>query len=444
MNQREIDALMEQCRQPAIMLHRPYPPGTYPETTSYLGGLPALPPGTEWPRTSKGVPLHFLSQIDCAELPPTDGVLPDKGVLFFFARVDDEMIWGYGDSQDDCRVIFAPAAGNSAVPAPDDLPTIEGGYAAYSRYLALPGEPSFAVYPRWPVVGLPISSWPDRPVIPNGQDVNLTDYQVSVERARTAEAVRVTGLPLNTGIEPHWGSEPGVHPANTRVRLPADDGKPFPQVWIMVDRIARYLGNSIQDDLQRERAKGSDEPPNFDIAQFEAIYNASMKWVEEAAANGLATAPGDEARPLFAEWISALANDEFARVRSRIEVAIRVGMSSAIQFAADSPEAAALIPPRYYNDLEGDHLPTRATKSGYLVSCEPWRIGPRYHQMLGKAGASQEPAPSGRDEVMLLQLISDYGVNFMFCDVGEAEFWIGKDDLAARRFDRVRATTAGG
>jgi uncharacterized protein YwqG len=46
--------------------------------------------------------------------------------------------------------------------------------------------------------------------------------------------------------------------------------------------------------------------------------------------------------------------------------------------------------------------------------------------------------------VLLLQLNSDYGVNFMFCDVGEVEFWIDKRDLAARRFDKVSATTCGG
>jgi uncharacterized protein YwqG len=46
--------------------------------------------------------------------------------------------------------------------------------------------------------------------------------------------------------------------------------------------------------------------------------------------------------------------------------------------------------------------------------------------------------------VLLLQLNSDYGVNFMFCDVGEVEFWIDKRDLVARRFDKVFATTCGG
>jgi uncharacterized protein YwqG len=64
--------------------------------------------------------------------------------------------------------------------------------------------------------------------------------------------------------------------------------------------------------------------------------------------------------------------------------------------------------------------------------------------MLGNARSTQTARPVERDDVLLLQLKSDDGVNFMFCDVGEAEFWIDKRDLAARRFDRVFATTCGG
>ena len=64
--------------------------------------------------------------------------------------------------------------------------------------------------------------------------------------------------------------------------------------------------------------------------------------------------------------------------------------------------------------------------------------------MLGNAGSTQQARSVNRDEVLLLQLNSDYGVNFMFCDVGEVEFWIDKRDLASRRFDRVSASTCGG
>jgi uncharacterized protein YwqG len=109
----EIEAVLAKYRVPAILLHRPYPPIELPQVRSRLGGLPNLPEGTDWPygRDYQGnaVPLHFLAQIDCAELPPIDARLPTTGMLFFFARDDEEQVWGYeSDPHDDGRVIYAP------------------------------------------------------------------------------------------------------------------------------------------------------------------------------------------------------------------------------------------------------------------------------------------------------------------------------------------------
>ena len=54
-------------------------------TTSWLGGRPRLPVGTEWPQID-GEPADFLAQIDCASLPPAlwDGLGPRDGALAFF------------------------------------------------------------------------------------------------------------------------------------------------------------------------------------------------------------------------------------------------------------------------------------------------------------------------------------------------------------------------
>jgi uncharacterized protein YwqG len=69
------------------------------------------------------------------------------------------------------------------------------------------------------------------------------------------------------------------------------------------------------------------------------------------------------------------------------------------------------------------------------------------HQMLGVGknlqGTAEEHYADGL--VLLLQIDSDKAVDsdFVFCDMGAAQFWIKPDDLAAGRFDRAWATTEG-
>ncbi len=444
MNQREIDAVMAQYREPAIMLHRPYPPGNYVELPSHLGGLPALPPGIEWPRTGRGLPLHFLAQLDCADLPPTDGVLPDHGMLFFFARIDEEMSWGQGDPRDDCRVIFAPVAGDSPAPAPDDLPAIQSGGSDYQRDFLLPGEPPFTVYPRWPIVSQPIDSWPDHAAVPGFMKKDLTGYQDAVMRARAAETVRVTGLPMATGTEPHWAKVSFTAEAGMYLTLPRRQKEPFPQVWVMVDRIARFRANWARNTLERELKNPPGRASHLDAEQLRNVQDVAEKWIKVAAACGLDEKPEEDERQLFEEWLTTQAGGKFGSIYPGIGEAIKAGMISAIQYAAGSAKTSALVPPAYFHELEDLHLPTWMEKSFRSDTWRSWRVSSKHHQMLGNARSTQQARPVERDDVLLLQLISDYGVNFMFCDVGEMEFWINKDDLAARRFDNVSATTCGG
>jgi hypothetical protein len=91
-----------------------------------------LPPDIEWPRHGRvGWPLHFLAQIDLSTLPPTPlhnapeaPVLPKRGLLFFFADMVEELLWGEnGGPFATTRVIFVEQAGPEHVP-PDDMPDI--------------------------------------------------------------------------------------------------------------------------------------------------------------------------------------------------------------------------------------------------------------------------------------------------------------------------------
>ncbi len=63
--------------------------GEIPCGQSKTGGLPDLPAEMPWPRDEDGMPLHFLAQLNLAEVSPYDatGLLPPKGLLSFFYSV---------------------------------------------------------------------------------------------------------------------------------------------------------------------------------------------------------------------------------------------------------------------------------------------------------------------------------------------------------------------
>ncbi|MEG4999264.1 YwqG family protein [Microcoleus sp. B4-D4] len=55
---------------------------------SKFGGLPYLPKGFEYPKTSEGKYLFLLAQINFSEVPPLDG-FPDRGILQFYILDND-------------------------------------------------------------------------------------------------------------------------------------------------------------------------------------------------------------------------------------------------------------------------------------------------------------------------------------------------------------------
>lgn len=418
MDQSGIDALMDQYRRPAIMVHRPFPPINLPPCKSHLGGRPTLPAGLDWPRTSDGTPLHFLAQIDCSELPSSDNVLPTSGVLFFFARIDEEMIWGEGDPKDDCRVLFAPQSGPGESKVPVDLPEVMFGFSGPVVDFKLPEEPPVQLYPRWPVTFHKIESWPDGSALPVRLGPDYKTYQTAIREARSSEERRVAGPPVGTSYVAEWRKDVFLLGMPGPALPQSSEDRPFPQVWVLIDRISRRILKQAEVNMWPPPSRQGPDP-----TLLLSIKSAAASWVAAARSHDLDGAPSAETSRRFAAWLLDLTNHAF--FRKNVASAVKKGMEGAMQYAASAPRAAALIPAIYYQEM-GE------------------RRNGRYHQMLGNTGSAQAARSVERDEVLLLQLKSDYGVNFMFCDVGEAEFWIDKRDLAARRFDKVFATTCGG
>lgn len=60
-------------------------------TDSYVGGHPFLPAGHAWPRDEEGESMHFVAQVNFADVPALSG-FPTSGLLQMFVKADDT--WG--------------------------------------------------------------------------------------------------------------------------------------------------------------------------------------------------------------------------------------------------------------------------------------------------------------------------------------------------------------
>ena len=114
--------LLEQVMSQAIRL-LPQKTKAPPLGASRLGGLPDLPPGTEWP-VIEGIFLEFVGQISLEDLAPShaEEILPSQGWLSFFF---DGMLTGYerGEAKDRCRVLYhnSPLENLQRLAPPPDL-----------------------------------------------------------------------------------------------------------------------------------------------------------------------------------------------------------------------------------------------------------------------------------------------------------------------------------
>ncbi|MEL6465646.1 MAG: DUF1963 domain-containing protein [Pseudomonadota bacterium] len=109
----------------AMLLHSPLDPPRDPK--SWIGGVPKAPEGFAWPRTERGVRMHFLAQIDLAALSDRDNNgLPKEGALlvfFSYQWTNDEP-----DHVHVCHFLNKEEAANARdVPVPDDLESLQKG-----------------------------------------------------------------------------------------------------------------------------------------------------------------------------------------------------------------------------------------------------------------------------------------------------------------------------
>ena len=140
----------------SLVLRRQIPVRFDEAPASWLGGLPMMPDDVEWPRginsekPQEGArPLHFVAQIACADLPPElwGGLGPRQGWLLFFVNNNTS---GLDDGNLD-HVIHTMVLGEERDP-PDDIGPVHDGMftgSQFTKYLDQEDVPS--LWRRWPV-----------------------------------------------------------------------------------------------------------------------------------------------------------------------------------------------------------------------------------------------------------------------------------------------------
>jgi hypothetical protein len=420
----EFERVFRRYRRDAVLLHQPYPPHAGRRTNSKLGGLPRLPAHYEWPRASDGTPLHFYAQIDCADI-GFRTPLPDRGVLFFFGRDDDDHLWNQdGPASDDCRVLYALDA-SAATPrreAPVDLPQLGGSYP-HERWpgFAHEGGRGPNLRDEWPIHPLPMASWPDAlPDAPDSRLLALRDilrsratsrgevwdrwragikmllagfdadpkenwkeaearerrYKEELERLRIDAFTEVTGERRDR--------DPNDTVSDTKAgkaifALAEEGPEAYPQHWVTVRHCALAL-------LYRpSNVRGSDPVVEAQLA------SAAEDWLRRANQAGLEAAVPDEERRAFRAWLTSLRrpDDDEQPLSHGAANLVFASMYATVQSLAGDPSRAARLPPAVYETLRYQ-----------FNSLNGSRV--QFWQMLGHAPSPQRPLPPDDPTLCLL------------------------------------------
>lgn len=472
LSQDKIDALLDEEARPAIMLKRIWPTDAPGDQNSWLGGLPRLPDGIEWPvNPDSGMALHHLAQIDLSEMPPISALhqLPNTGMLWFFADIDAYLDWPVGPDMAQARVIYHPhstAAQNIRV-APENLPEVNHEPDSFERVPIFRHAP-FRVYARWPVTGHKVLTW-DEETLPDGATWN-SGYPEALHDRMEAERAQVLGpVPERISLMPGPTRLEKEEDGQSRtIYDPMRAGKMFPYHNAMAAEIVKEMQDRVlhqkhsdqqqmklypirQKDIEKtfeslDRSKSKMADYEERLAQHrkyadmvETSYLRQKSFVDDSAT--ILTRLKDLYRALMSENQTQPLEPSLQEAFDRVfqdycvnnpsvingEKVVSRGRVRILQRSIDEPALTAALPEEYFTGMVSNF----SSFSSYSK-----------HYLLGAKGVSSNPT-AGKD-VRLAQFDTDYGMDFMFCDCGIIDFWIDPDDLADGRWDRAWAATAGG
>lgn len=262
--------------------------------TSFVGGLPVVGPGLEWPRAKgTGRPLTFLGQIDVSDLPefPLRGHFPEYGALVFFAP---------GDNRDDGGTLVQHISMENAqeIPLPDDAAPYHStfknvraktgdGQIGWLHEQGLGLQP-YSILPKWPLIPRLAAFAPQGNDFYDS-DIPVPDDLLAQHNGDVQEYCQAMGKVLN-GI--------GGNSPRQRAELVAG----FPHIWgAVADITQRFL--PLIDAC--EAALGQDVPE--DIA---TLRSEVTKWHARANEFELDALVSDEDRAAFHNLLKLMSSEE--------------------------------------------------------------------------------------------------------------------------------------
>lgn len=477
----------------SAVLRRQIPPRDGPPR-SWLGGLPMLPEGVEWPRgvnpekqDAGPVPLHFIAQICCADL-PTDlwGRLgPRDGWLLLFVNgntcdSEDRGAW---------KVLHVSELGMERQPPADIGPIHDGMYTGSTEWTLRE-----SVYPRWPV---------DVVSVPN--DLRVEEGR-SLAAPENFASILYEGRPVTRG----GSTPPKLEPFTWRCLVEALDQmitdlrKPLPeqagrykeQMHQKLNEVGAFEG--ILPALERREAEfwqqnGAllNEPEPSDLDPRERSRRANMRanagrraaGIEELAALLAANPTPDDLIERLAQedaegWRartadhldrcrssvpaemldSAIASEDWETAKgelsdpdreiwalawgrsegSGLPVTVERRKQSVMERLGPILSSSSLaVATRYYLDSEKRGLIPLETRAALeadwrqLYENRPHRLG-GYHD-----GLQSDAQPGPVDMLLLMQFATDYPMHWLWGDCGVVYCFIRPSDLEERAWDRA-------
>lgn len=454
---------LEKNSRPALLLSKVYDDTA---SLSFFGGKPIAPIGFEWPKSEywgKQRCMQFLAQIDLrnAQFAGIEG-MPTDGILYFF--IDENIYEGanrspavfyVNDNLHDLHPVEQQGEPSSTTECAGDYEAQQYSYADKTRHRNFP-----TVY--YPKFEMRMAHFTDvrHPygVYSNYMfEIGRKNYDDLEKQVNKLESVAIRNALNNIhGREAASKALSDVDLRTARIIDPniltkeTDIGDRAPGVSLVAERwphtwlhVSTWLSDRYNFGAERGYFM---QLPNAPLKR--KFLEGCEKLMLKAEQKGPFTPLREEERNAIRKWASGMflkslqiwhekGDEDERKVAYRIWNFLRFSIDRSIREA--TPRCLDLEQPdrALINSAEReDFLPV-------FELIENDRFFAR-HQMFGYGTNVQNAAEEHIDKVLLLQLYSDGAMSWLFGDVGAVQYWISKDDLKHKRFDKVIVTLEGG